>query len=378
MTRKKGLTLALILMTFLTACGQGNNHSNFGKTNISDSDTILKTGWYYVSEQETNFKRQLDKSSDFYYINPNVIVSVEQFKELEITEDERQGTKISSLIIRFDKKGTENWSVATRNSIGRQVALIIDNELVSVSKVNAQIKVGVSSLFGFNYSKEELVEFVKLIGINDHDIYLPTPLLDGSISVEKALYNRRSHRDFQDKEISLEQLSQILWAAYGITLPRTDYDFLRGGFRTAPSAGGLYPLDIYIAVGKVRGITAGLYKYVVKGHKIVKILDEDIRVKLCSASYGQKTIEEAPISIVYTAIFSRTTDKYKERGRERYVCMDLGHSAENIYLQAEALGLGTCAIGAFSDEHVAKLLQLLQEEEPLCIMPVGYYNKSDE
>jgi SagB-type dehydrogenase family enzyme len=245
---KNRLTLALVMMIFLSACGQGNNQSNFEKTNIDESDTIQA-------------------------------------------------------------------------------------------------------------------------------IYLPAPQLDGTVSVEKALYNRRSHRDFQDKEISLENLSQILWAAYGITLPRTDYEFLRGGFRTAPSAGGLYPLDIYIAVGKVEGITPGLYKYIAQEHKIVRIIDEDIRLKLCAASYGQKMIEEAPVSIIYTAIFSRTTNKYKERGRERYVCMDLGHSAENIYLQAEALGLGTCAIGAFSDEQIVKLMQLPKEEEPLYIMPVGYYGK---
>jgi len=209
-------------------------------------------------------------------------------------------------------------------------------------------------------------------------ILLPVPQLDGLVSVEKSLYNRRSHRDFQDKEISLGQLSQILWAAYGITIPRTDYAFLRGGLRTAPSAGGLYPLEIYIAVGKVEGIKSGLYKYVAQGHKIVQTSNEDLRYELCSASYRQKMIEEAPVSIIYTAIFSRTTDKYKERGRERYVCMDLGHSAQNVYLQAEALGLGTCAIGAFSDEEVAKIMQLPKEEEPLYIMPVGYYGKTDK
>jgi len=209
-------------------------------------------------------------------------------------------------------------------------------------------------------------------------IYLPTPQLDGSVSVEKALYNRRSQRDFQNMEISLEQLSQILWAAYGITLSRTDFEFLRGGLRTAPSAGGLYPLEIYVAVGKVEGFESGLYKYIAQGHKIVQISNEDIRAKLCSASYGQKMIEEAPASIIFTAIFGRTTNKYKERGRERYVCMDLGHSAQNVYLQAEALGLGTCAIGAFSDEHIAKIMQLPKEEEPLYIMPIGHYGKLDK
>jgi len=338
--------------------------------------TTLKTGWYYLSNQETEFKRQRDKSSEIFYINPDVIVPVEQFEELSIVENEYDGTKYSSLIIRFNKNGTENWSNATKESIGNRVALIIDDKLVSTPLVNAQITVGVSSLSG--YTKGELEAFVKLMGIGDEAIYLPSPQLDGFVSIEKALHERRSRRDFQDKEVSLENISQILWAAYGITLPNTDYPFLRGGFRTAPSAGGLYPLEIYIAVGKVHGLAPGLYKYVPDGHKILKIIDGDVRSELCVAALGQPMIREAPVSIVYTAVFSRTTSKYGQRGRERYVCIDLGHSAENVYLQVEALGLGTCAAASFSDEKMSEVLQLPKEEEPLYIMPIGYNRNQDE
>ena len=225
---------------------------------------------------------------------------------------------------------------------------------------------------GNNQSNKE--EFVA-VGVEDTAIYLPAPQLDGAVSVEKALQSRRSHRNFQDTEISLENLSQVLWAAYGITLPRTDREFLRGGFRTAPSAGGLYPLDIYVAVGKVKGLPSGLYKYISKDHKIIRIISDDIRSELCDAALGQKMIRNAPVSLIYTAVFSRTTGKYGQRGKERYVCMDLGHSAENVYLQVETLGLGTCAIGAFSDEKMSTVLQLSQEEEPLYVMPIGYYDK---
>jgi len=219
---------------------------------------------------------------------------------------------------------------------------------------------------------------VKPIESEGEEIYLPAPQFDGPVSVEKALYNRRSYRNFQDREVSLENLSQILWAAYGVTLPRTDYDFLRGGFRTAPSAGALYPLDIYIAVGKVSGLTSGLYKYIPKDHKMFHIINDDMRSELCSAALGQIMVKEAPVSLIYTAVFSRTTNKYGQRGRDRYVCMDLGHSAENVYLQVEALGLGTCAIAAFSDDKVSTILKLSKEEEPLYIMPIGYYNKQNE
>ena len=204
---------------------------------------------------------------------------------------------------------------------------------------------------------------------------LPSPQTDGQVSVEKTMAERRSQRSFQDKELSAEQLSQILWAAYGITEPRTDRAFLRGGFRTAPSAGALYPFEIYAVVGKVKGIEQGVYRYTAQEHKIERTIDQDIRTELRAAALGQAMVEEAPLVIVYSAIFSRMTGKYGERGRERYVCIDLGHSAQNIYLQAGALRLGTCAIGAFVDGRVAQVLQLSEEEEPLYLMPVGYYYK---
>ena len=204
---------------------------------------------------------------------------------------------------------------------------------------------------------------------------LPAPQTDGTISVEQALVNRRSHRNFTDEAISAEQLSQVLWAAYGITIPIPDNPNLRGGLRTAPSAGALYPFEIYILVGKVTDIETGLYQYISQEHKIVKVTDKDLRESLSVAAFGQVQIKEAPISLLYAAIYSRMTGKYGDRGRDRFVCIDLGHSAQNVYLQAEALNLGTCAIGGFNDEEVVKLMQLPEEEVPLFIMPVGHYNK---
>ena len=202
--------------------------------------------------------------------------------------------------------------------------------------------------------------------------FLPSPKTEGTVSVEKALANRRSHRKYQDKELSAEQLSQILWAAYGVTEP-LNHPALRGGFRTAPSAGAAYPFEIYVVIGNVAGIEAGVYKYISQEHKILRTIDRDLRAELCAATMGQNMVKDAPFTVVYTAIFSRMTNRYGERGRERYVCIDLGHSAQNIYLQAEALSLGTCAIGAFIDSKVSEVLQLPAEEEPLYLMPVGYY-----
>lgn len=203
---------------------------------------------------------------------------------------------------------------------------------------------------------------------------LPAPKTDGAMSVEKALSERRSRRNFSDAEISFGELSQLLWAAYGVTLPAPGRPALKGGFRTAPSAGALYPFEIYVVAGKVNGVEPGVYRYIPAEHKIVRVVNGDKRKELSKAAYNQTMIEKAPAAIVYTAVFSRMTGKYGNRGRERYVCMDLGHSAQNIYLQAEALGMGTCAVGAFDDEKIAGLLglPLMSEEEPLYIMPVGY------
>lgn len=221
-------------------------------------------------------------------------------------------------------------------------------------------------------SQKSSVEIVT--GDTSHLTYkLPAPRVVGSKSVEESINGRRSHRDFIDKALLVDQLSQILWAAYGVSQPKPQLPFLRGGLRTAPSAGALYPLEIYVLVGNVNGIEPGLYRYVSQEHKIVRTIDKDLRKELCAASYNQQMIAAAPVVLFYSAIYSRCTDKYGRRGRERYVCMDLGHSAENVYLQAEALNLGTCAIAAFNDKLVTKFLQLPKEEEPLYIMPVGYY-----
>ena len=201
---------------------------------------------------------------------------------------------------------------------------------------------------------------------------LPPYITDGDISVENALASRRSRRNFQNKAISLEQLSQILWAAYGVTLPVPNAPNLRGGLRTTPSAGALYPLEIYVVIGNVEGIEPGVFRYLSESHTLLRIMDGDIRGELSAAALGQRMVREAPVSVFYSAVFSRMTGRYGERGI-RYAYIELGHSAQNIYLQAEALGLGTVAIGAFNDSRVRQILNLPEDEEPLYIMPIGYF-----
>ena len=212
---------------------------------------------------------------------------------------------------------------------------------------------------------EEGVEVLPQVQ-NSGTYFLPPPVLESSVSVEETLANRRSHRNFEDRALSVEQLSQILWAAYGVTDPR--------GFRTAPSAGALYPLEIFVVVGNVEGMEVGVYRYVAREHKLVKILDRDVREELSEAAWGQSMVREAPVVVVYTAVFSRTTGRYGEERGRRYVYMEVGHSSQNVYLQVEALGLGTCAVGAFSDDTCETLigLDVDAEEELLYLMPIGY------
>ena len=221
-------------------------------------------------------------------------------------------------------------------------------------------------------ASEANIEILTQMGESQLIYILPPYAIDGNISVEKALANRRSHRNFRDKAISADQLSQILWAAYGITSPMPDVPHLRGGLRTTPSAGALYPLEIYVIIGNVEEMAPGIYKYISDGHKLIKVAEGDVRHELSEAALGQRMIREAPVSVLYSAVFSRMTARYGERGI-RYTYIELGHSAQNIYLQAEALGLGTVAVGAFNDDKIKQILNLPADEEPLYIMPIGYH-----
>jgi SagB-type dehydrogenase family enzyme len=210
-------------------------------------------------------------------------------------------------------------------------------------------------------------------------VELPEPSLKGKVSVEETLASRRSRRSYQNEPISLQEVSQILWAAYGISEPIPGGPaFLRGGLRTAPSAGALYPLDIYLVAGNVTGLPAGVYYYDSENHALKLITDTDKRKELCAAANSLMMVENAPADLVWSCIPERTTKKYGERGKERYIYMDLGHSAENVYLQCEALGIGTCAIGAFSDAMVKSVVRMTKSEEPLYIMPIGKMLKDED
>jgi SagB-type dehydrogenase family enzyme len=203
-------------------------------------------------------------------------------------------------------------------------------------------------------------------------VELPEPSLDSETSVEEAMAGRRSVREYAKAPLTLGEVSQLLWAAYGITRPIPDAPaFLRGGLKTAPSAGARYPLEIYLVAGDVEGLDPGVYWYGPETHVIHLISRGDVREELMDAAVGQVWVREAPASLVYSAVFERTMVVYGDRGRERYVPMDAGHSAENVYLQCASLGLGTVAIGAFVDTNVKLVTGMTRPEEPLYILPVG-------
>ncbi len=198
--------------------------------------------------------------------------------------------------------------------------------------------------------------------IPQQTIKLPKPVLQSRTSVEEALHSRRSVREFQNTPLSLEELSQVLWAAQGVTHP--------SGFRTAPSAGARYPLETYVAVGRVQDLAVGFYRYEPKSHELVRLKDEDLRRKLAQAARGQTWVQEGAAVLLFSAVYDRVTSRYGERGK-MYVHMEVGHAVENVYLQCESLHLGTVVIGAFEDDQVSSIAGLPLTERPLSLMPIG-------
>ena len=193
-------------------------------------------------------------------------------------------------------------------------------------------------------------------------VRLPEPRRNGPMSVERALVTRRSCRAFAAEPVELVELSQLLWAAQGIT--RT------GGRRTTPSAGALYPLEVIAVVGRVGDLDAGVYRYRAHDHTMALLVPGDKRAAVAQAALNQEWVRRGAVVLVLAAVYERTTRKYGERG-VRYARMEAGNAVQNVYLQAASLGLGTVVVGAFDDSEVRQILGLSDEEHPLAIMPVG-------
>ncbi len=199
-------------------------------------------------------------------------------------------------------------------------------------------------------------------GRGNETIELPAPRTESATSVEEAIANRRSIREYTGEPITLAELSQLLWAAQGVTGSE--------GHRSAPSAGALYPLEVYVVAGNVEQLPAGVYHYIPDGHRLTLLRQGDLRGELAEAAVGQEAASDAAADIVIAGVYERTDGKYGERG-VRYVQIETGHAAENIYLQAESLGLGTVIIGAFDETALRRITGMTENETPLAVMPVG-------
>lgn len=189
-------------------------------------------------------------------------------------------------------------------------------------------------------------------------VALPTPRTQGPLSVEETMLKRRSMREFKDTPLTLAELGQLLWAAQGITHP--------AGLRTAPSAGALYPLEVYAVTREAT------YRYDPAAHQLIVHARGDLRRPLYTVALMQDSILQAPVTIVITAVYARTAKKYGEERTPRYVALEVGHAAQNVLLQAVALDLGAVPIGAFLDDQVQQVLALPRDHQPLYLIPVGH------
>ncbi len=189
-------------------------------------------------------------------------------------------------------------------------------------------------------------------------IALPTPQLKGRLTLEEALALRRSVRDFSEAPLTLAELGQLLWAAQGITHP--------AGLRTAPSAGALYPLEIYLVTRE------GVYHYESEQHRLTAHVPGNVRRALFEAALQQEVVLSAPAVIAIAAVYARTAQKYGDERSPRYVHLEAGHAAQNVLLQAVALDLGAVPIGAFHDDAVKRVLALPPDQQPLYLIPVGH------
>jgi SagB-type dehydrogenase family enzyme len=178
------------------------------------------------------------------------------------------------------------------------------------------------------------------------------------MSLEEALARRRSIRELSGEPLTIAEIGQLLWAAQGVTDAQ--------GRRTAPSAGALYPLELYAVTPQ------GVFHYLPAQHAIQAVRDGDLRPRLRSAAFDQAPIGDAPLVVVVAGVTARTAAKYGTERARRYVDLEAGHAAQNLLLEAVALGLGGVPIGAFDDAAVSAVVGLGSGEEPLYLLAVGH------
>jgi SagB-type dehydrogenase family enzyme len=186
------------------------------------------------------------------------------------------------------------------------------------------------------------------------------------MSLGETLKQRKSIRDFQAKPLGKDRLSYLLWASTGIQRIEDGYEF-----RTAPSAGALYPIETYLVVNNVSKLEAGVYHYSIRTHQLEQLEQKDLRRQITAAALGQRMCAKAAVVFVWSAVFDRCKWKYGQRAY-RYIYLDAGHIAENLALAAVSLNLGSCEIGALYDDQVNAILGIDGiEESVICMAVVG-------
>lgn len=199
----------------------------------------------------------------------------------------------------------------------------------------------------------------------EHDqIPLPPYKLETAYTIEKIFKSRRSIRDFTSKSISMQQLSTLLWASTGISRIEGNY-----AFRTAPSAGALYPIETYVVSNRIDDLSPGIYHYNIDHHSLSPIKEGPQGKILSNAALGQIMCASAPLVLIWTAIFQRSIWKYRQRAF-RYIYLDAGHIGENLALTAVALGLGSCQVGAFFDDEINRIINIDGQQESVVYLSV--------
>jgi len=193
-------------------------------------------------------------------------------------------------------------------------------------------------------------------------IKLPEPRTEGNFSLEKALKERRSIREFGNESLTLDQVSQLLWAAQGITDDK--------GHRTAPSGMEAYPLEVYLVTGNISGLQAGVYHFVPKGQYLEPLMQGDLRAEFVDQAVGQGFVKTAPSIFVITAVPERMI-RIAGPGSVKFVYIEAGLAAENFMLEAVSLGLGSTYVGGFDANKTEQFLGLASDEEPMAVLPVG-------
>lgn len=212
----------------------------------------------------------------------------------------------------------------------------------------------------------ERIQFNKIKKEFHEEIALPEHDTTGGMPLWECMLRRRSIRDYKNKPINIKNLSQILWASSGMVTKKYGVEL-----RTVPSAGALYPIDIYVSIFKIDGIKKGIYHLNVYDWKLEGVKEGDFSSEISKASIYQSFIERAAFVIFLTSISKRTTRRYRERG-VRYILMDLGCIIQNIYLAVTSLNLGGCVIGAFYDKQINDILGIDDREETtLALFSIG-------